>query len=560
MAIAASPGAALLFGALLALFLPAAWRALAMALAALAALFLMFAPDFGEQVAIARTGIVVTPVQLDALSQVFGLAVTVVALGLALFSAYRRDRAEDVAFMTQAGAALIAIFAGDLIFFAAAAQVCLLAGAVMTMRAPRGLAAGLSLLGWSGVAGVLIVAGAALEWAQSGALALQPLDARTPGGALLLLGFLIMAAGPVAHVWLKAAAPRASAVGAAALVAFPAAMALYALARAFQGEPLLVWIGVVMALWPLPFAAAARDPRTAMAYGAVSQGGAVVAALGVATPLASAGAVAYGFVCVLHTALACMAVGFACERAAAGIPVRGLARAMPITAAMAIVAALSALAAPGFAGFAARTLIADAVAHEQRAIVYWALAAANAGAVLHIGLRTPYDVFFAEEPGGRPQEKPFLTVLALSLLAFFCVAVGSDPGWLYGLLPASVFFHPYEAERLVAQGQIIFFAALAWSLARRLKLSPSQDLPDADRALAAAARWGTWAAAAGGAALGLRAKRAVTAAWALALQAERFLAARLGGGRESAVAGLWLLIAAAAMLIILFLAARQAGA
>jgi multicomponent Na+:H+ antiporter subunit D len=492
MQIAPNPGFVLLLGAGLACILPHALRVAAMVGAAMAAIVLMFTPDFGDQTALADVGLTFTPLRLDSLSQIFGLSLAVIAGTLGLFSISRRDRLEDVALAAHLGGAVTASFAGDLVSFIAAVQFSMLAGAALALNGRGALAARMRPFLWHGGAGIVMTAGAGLIWAHGRNIDFDHLDARTPGGALILLGLLIMAGAPLAHAWVRDALARARPVAGAALAATPAAVATYALARAFPGEPALLWVGVAMALWPLPFAAVARDLRQAIGYGVVSQTGLALAALGVGTPLAVAGATAFAFVCAPQNALSFLAIGLAYERAeAAGGRVGGLARSMPITALMAIAAALSALAVPAFAGFAARTVALHAIVQEGRNTIWLALTAAGAGAVLHIGLRAPYEVFFGRDQGARPPEAPFGSQLAMGLLGYLCVAVGVAPSWLYGLLSDQVYFHPYDGAGARAQLELAASAALAFGLAKRLRVYPTAEaaeVPDLDWALRRPAR------------------------------------------------------------------------
>jgi multicomponent Na+:H+ antiporter subunit D len=525
---------------------------------AIGALFLMFAPGFGEQVALAQIGLAVTPLRLDALGQVFGLGFGLIAAILSLFSDYRRDRLEDVALMAQAGGAAAAVFAGDLISFIAAAQLGALAGAALAAngRTPQALGAAIRMLIWQGLAGLLLVAGAGLIWSAGGSVDFGQMDARTPGGAMFLAALLIMLGAPLAHVWIKDAAANTTPAAAAALAVFPVGVALYALLRAFPGEPLLLPIGEVMALAPLPFAAATKNLRQALAYGIVSQAGVAAIGIGAATPLALAGATAFAFACMAHNALAFMAVGFAYERANGAIG--GLARSMPLTALMAIIAGLSSMAAPLFAGFTGQAVIAGAVSREGLATAWFVLVAAAAGAVLHAGVRAPFEVFFGRDSGARPADAPFGVLLAMGLAAFFVVAVGVNPAWLYALLPDQINFRPLELGQALAQAQVICAAALAFGLAKRFGVYPTArtgEIPDVDwlyrvplrgaaRRIIAAADWLSRAAGAQAGRVHRRARQAV----GVLRHADR--PASAGGGQA-----LWLLAAAAFFLIVLY--ARQ---
>ncbi len=555
IALSPNPGFALLLAALIALVAPKGARALVMLGGAFGALYLMFAPGFGDQVALAQIGLTVTPLRLDALSQVFGLGFAIAIAIITLFSLYRRDRLEDVALLAHAGGAITAAFAGDLISFIAATQLGAMAGVALAAsgRTPAALGAAVRMLIWQGLAGLLLVVGAGLIWSATGEIEFVQLDGTSPGGAVFQLALLIMLGAPLAHVWVKDVAANTTPAAAAALAVFPLSLALYALLRAFPGEPLLAPLGAVMALAPLPFAAAAQDMRRAIAYGLISQAGVAMIGIGAATPLALAGAVAFTFACMFHNALAFMTIGFAHERAA-GIA-GGLARTMPVTAAMSIVAALSALAAPGFAGFVGHSVLTAAVGQEERAFAWFAAVAASAGAVFHIGLRAPFQVFFGRDGGARPADAPFYTLLAMGLAAFFIVAIGANPGWLYSLLPEAINYRPFDGADVLIQAQLVVFALLAFGLIKRFSAYPAFSnggLPDIDwlyrkparaagRAIIIAAAWLNHAAQE-------QADRVRTKARG-ALAAARFLdrPASIGSAQ-----GAWLLAVAAFLLAVLY--------
>ena len=52
----------------------------------------------------------------------------------------------------------------------------------------------------------------------------------------------------------------------------------------------------------------------------------------------------------------------------------------------------------------------------------------------------------------------------LWLAAFFVIAVGVAPGWLYGFLPEKAGFYPYNWDRLIRHGELAAVALLAQAL------------------------------------------------------------------------------------------------
>lgn len=489
-AITLNPGFALLLGALLALTAPQGWRGAIALAASFGALALAFTPSFGEHAAFAQIGLRVVPLRLDALSQTFGVLFALVSIMLALHGADARVRAETGALLVLAGGALSAVYAGDFLSFVAAAELSTLAAVALLLLREDWAAqeTGMRLLGWQALSSILFLSGAAFSIGMTGAAEFARLSPATPGGAFILLALGVKAGFPIAHVWLKEALPRASAAGGAAIAAFTTMLGVYGLARGYGGEPVLVVIGLAMAILPAIYAMAEDDLRRALAYGLVAQTGVMVAAIGIGSPLAMAAAAAHAFATTLAFVVLAMALGAVKDRTgtARASELGGLARAMPATAALASVAALSIAGAPFTAGFASLALVFDAMAQAQRPLAYYALIAAVGAGVAHTAVKLPYAAFFAP-PRQRPPAPALFGAAQLAMLfaAVLIVGLGAAPSWLYAFLPPDpIRFSPYDWGRFMTHLQLGIFAALAVAAARLAKLYPVErpgDLRDLDR-------------------------------------------------------------------------------
>jgi multicomponent Na+:H+ antiporter subunit D len=490
IAVAFNPGFALLLGAALVLVTPARLRGGIALLAALGALALAFTPDFGEHGAFAQIGLRAAPLRLDALSQSFGLVFALVAIMIALAGGGRRPREEEAALLAHMGGALGAVYAGDLVAFAALAELSTLAGAALLLARADAKAkeAGLRLLGWQALSSMLFLAGAALAIAARGVAEFGQLSARTPEGALILAALAIKTGFPIAHVWLKDAAPRASSGGTAALLVFTPLLGAYGLARAFAGEPLLQYAGVAMAVLPALHAMAEDDLKRTLAYGLVAQAGLVVACIGVGSPLAIAAAAAHAAATALAFAVLALALGAVAERTGASRASRlgGLGASMPVSAALSTLAALSVAGAPLTAGFASLALVFDALARAGAPLVYFTVVVAAGAAVAHTAVKIPYAAFFAPA-----RTKPYPPShfgeahLAMLVAGVLIVGVGLAPGWLYAFLPPDpIRFAPYDWGRLMIHIQLAVFAGLAFAAARAARLHDADerafDLADMD--------------------------------------------------------------------------------
>jgi len=93
------------------------------------------------------------------------------------------------------------------------------------------------------------------------------------------------------------------------LSAFTTKLAVYALARYFAGLDALIWIGAIMAVFPVFFAVIENDLRKVLSYSLNDQVGFMVCAVGIGTQLAVNGAAAHAFARIMYKALLFMCMG-----------------------------------------------------------------------------------------------------------------------------------------------------------------------------------------------------------------------------------------------------------
>ncbi len=221
------------------------------------------------------------------------------------------------------------------------------------------------------------------------------------GNFLIFLGFGINCAWPLLHSWLVDAYPEATIGGTVFLSAFTTKTAVYALARAYAGEPSLIWIGVAMAAFPIFFAVIENDLRRVLAYSLINQVGFMVAGIGIGTELAINGAVAHAFNDILFKGLLFMSVGAVMFRTgkAKATNLGGLYKSMPWTCAFCIVGAASISAFPLFSGFVSKSLIMTAAAEGHLWVPWFILLFAAAGVFHHAGIKIPFFTFFGHDAG-----------------------------------------------------------------------------------------------------------------------------------------------------------------
>jgi multicomponent Na+:H+ antiporter subunit D len=99
---------------------------------------------------------------------------------------------------------------------------------------------------------------------------------------------------------------------------------------------------------------------------------------------------------------------------------------------------------------------------------------ASAGVFHHAGIKIPFFAFFAHDAGIRTTEPPRNMLIAMGIAAALCIFNGSYPWVLYSLLPFEVDYTPYDATHVLAQMQLLFFSALAFTWLKLTGLYPPE--------------------------------------------------------------------------------------
>ncbi len=443
----------------------------------ISAALLAGAPE-GLIVKVHLLGYELAPYRTDRLSLLFAYVFNLAAFIGIVFSLHVHDRIQHVAALVYAGSALGAVLAGDLISvfvyweLAAVSSVFL----IWSQRSPRAVAAGWRYLVFQFLSGLLLLAGILMRFHETGSLAFDYIGLDTVSGWLLFIAFGIKCAFPLLHSWLTDAYPEATPTGTVFLSAFTTKAAVYMLARGYPGTELLIYIGAVMTCFPIFYAVIENDLRRVLAYSMINQLGFMVCGIGIGTSLALNGAVAHAFNDVIFKGLLFMSMGAVLHMTGKikATDLGGLYKSMPITTGLCIVGACSISAFPLFSGFVSKSMVMAAALEEGHDWIWLALLFASAGVFHHAGIKIPFFAFFAQDSGIRTGEPPLNMLLAMALAALLCVSIGSWPAMLYSLLPYPVDYSPYTVTHVLAQLQLLFFSALAFSWLKLSGLYPPE--------------------------------------------------------------------------------------
>tara|TARA_R110002095_G_scaffold167082_1_gene144932 strand:+ start:548 stop:2293 length:1746 start_codon:yes stop_codon:yes gene_type:complete len=416
--------------------------------------------------------------RVDKLSLLFGYLFHIASFISIIYALHVRDTTQQVASLLYAGSALGAVFAGDLISLFIFWEGLALSSVflIWARRSEQAIKTGTRYLIFQVMSGVLLLAGALIHFNQTGSTDFNFIGIESTAGWLILIAFGIKSAFPFLHTWLTEGYPEATPTGTVFLSAFTTKVAVYALARGYPGTDLLVYVGAAMTCFPIFYAVIENDLRRVLAYSMINQVGFMVCGIGIGTALALNGAVAHAFNDVIFKGLLFMSMGAVLYRVGHinGSDLGGLYKSMPKTAMLCIVGAASISAFPLFSGFVSKSMVMAAMLQEGHNYLWLMLLFASAGVFHHAGIKIPYFAFFHHDSGIRVKEAPTNMLIAMSIAAVLCIVIGTQPQYLYALLPWKVEYWPYDMTHVLAQLQILFFSALAFVWLNKQGLYPPE--------------------------------------------------------------------------------------
>jgi multicomponent Na+:H+ antiporter subunit D len=432
----------------------------------------------------------VTLVALDAVSRVVGLAFAVVAVAAVW---YVRTVGADGRLLASAlgyaGASFGAVLAGDWLTLVVWWELMAVASTVLVWRhGGDAVRAGFRYALLHGVGGAFLLGGVALDAATTGTVAMGAISPGLPA-ALAALGIGVNVAFVGLHAWLPDTYPRPHVAASVFLSVYTTKTGVYALLRAFpDGGLWLAYMGAAMAVVGVGYALVQDDMRRLLSYHIQSQVGYMVAGVGVASVLATSGALAHVFNHVLYKALLFMVVGVLVVRTGRErlSDLGGLGRRMPLTVGVFVVAAFAIAGVPGFNGFVSKGLLLDAAQYGGFEGVFWLLTLAGVGTAMSFAKLGYYAFVRAAPDGFDAGDVADVTPTAAAPmlgLAALCVAFGLAPGLLFGLVDGTGALaseaKPFSTSHLT-KGFVVGAGGVVAFLVLRTALKRVGHLPDVD--------------------------------------------------------------------------------
>lgn len=473
-----NPALIMVMGPLLIPLFKGYWRAAYALLLPVLSFLQLYSLPAGSHAELEVLGMTLTTLHVDRLSFMFAVIFHIAAFITVVYSLHLRDPMQQAISLVYAGCALGVVLAGDLvtlfIYWEAAAISSVFL--IWARRTPASYRAGMRYLIIQVISGLMLLGGIILHTGSGGSIEFTQLDLGTAGGLLIFIAFGIKCAFPLLHNWLVDAYPEATVTGTVVLSAFTTKMAVYALATAFPGTEILIWIGLVMTAFPIFYAVIENDLRRVLTYSMINQLGFMVVGVGIGTELALNGAAAHAFADILFKALLFMSMGAVLLRTGKinGSDLGGLYKSMPYTTGFCIIGAASISAFPLFSAFVTKSMIMEAAAQEGLTVAWLILLFASAGVFHHAGIKIPFFAFFAHDSGIRCREAPASMLIAMALAASLSMCIGIFPQTLYTLLPYETGYQPFTLTHVVTQLQLLFFSALAFTWLIRRGIYPPE--------------------------------------------------------------------------------------
>ncbi len=425
--------------------------------------------------------------RVDALGAVFGHVMSLITVIGTLYGLQVKEPGQHMAAWTYAAGSLGAIYAGDLLTLFVFWELMAFSSVFLVWyrRTRQSLAAGFRYLLVHVFGGGCLLAGIICVGHTTGGdfrFELFDVNNLSIGAWLVLIGFALNAAIPPLHAWLPDAYAEATVAGAVFMSALTTKTAVYALCRGFAGTPILVPLGVVMALYGVVYAVLENDSRRLLAYHVISQVGFMVTGVGLGSTLAINGTCAHAFAHIIYKGLLFMGCGAVLHMTGQSkfTELGGLWQKMPMALLFTVIGGLSISGFPLFSGFVSKSMIVAASYQLHRPWVGMLLMLASVGTFLHTGLKVPYFIWFGKnhcksDTWARAREAPWNMNLGMAIASALCILVGCYTPYLYQMLPFAVHFNPYTPYHIVETLQLLLFTGAAFFVLLK-KLVPEQTI------------------------------------------------------------------------------------
>lgn len=445
----------------------------------LLALWTIFGLEVGDKVSMDFLHFELIFLQVTQLNWIFGVIFSLISVIAGIYAFHNDDLRQQIAASFYAAGTLCVTFSGDFLTLYLGWELMAVASTflIWARGTPEAIAVGLRYFLFHIFGGVLLLGGVLLHVADTGSLELTSFaDGESLAAWLILAGVAVNVAIPPLHAWLSESYPTATVTGAIFMSALTTKSAIYVLASLFAGWQILIFMGVLMALYGVVYAVLANDIRGILAYHIISQVGYMVAGVGIGTEMSINGTTAHAFSHILYKALLFMGAGVVLYTTGKSklTELGGLYNKQKLVFWLYMIGAFSISGFPLFNGFISKSIIVASAGYESMDVAALLLILASIGTFLHTGLKLPYWTWFGQDSGLTPAKTPKNMILAMGITAFLCTFFGIYPWLLYAKLPfPEVIYNPFQMYHFIEMTQLLIFTFIAfWVFRKKLAGEP----------------------------------------------------------------------------------------
>ncbi len=467
-----------LLGGLLLPLIPKRLRAGIFLIPPLLSLWIIFGLEHGTRVAVDFMHFELIFLQVTNLNWIFGIIFSLISVIAGIYALHMDDLRQQVAASFYAAGALCVTFAGDFLVLFLGWELMAVASTflIWARGSTEAIATGMRYFLFHIFGGVLLLGGILLHVADAGSLELTSFaDGESLAAWLILAGVAVNVAIPPLHAWLSESYPMATVTGAIFMSALTTKSAVYVLAMLFAGWQILIFMGVLMALYGVVYAVLANDIRGILAYHIISQVGYMVAGVGIGTEMSINGTTAHAFSHILYKALLFMGAGVVLYTTGKSklTELGGLYNKQKLVFWLYMIGAFSISGFPMFNGFISKSIIVASAGYEAMDVAALLLILASIGTFLHTGLKLPYWTWFGQDSGLTPSKTPKNMIWAMGITAFLCTFFGIYPWLLYDNLPYPQLYNPFQLYHFIEMTQLLIFTYIAfWVFRKKLAGEP----------------------------------------------------------------------------------------
>lgn len=396
-------------------------------------------------------------IKLDNLSFVFALIMCVIGIVIAIYGESISEKLECGMSMLYLGSIISVILAGDCISLIVFWEVAAFAS-MYVIYASHNREASRSSFRYVLVhsfGGNMLLVGILMYVFKYG-IEINNISQYTnePFFWFMLIGVAVNAAIPPLNSWMSDSYPESTLTGTVYLASCTSKAAIYVMLRMFAGYQVMVWVGVIMAVFGALMAIMENDLRRLLSYHIVSQLGMMVAAVGIGGAIGIDGATAHVITNIIFKGVLLMGAGAVIYATGKKkiTELGGLGKRMPIVSICFLINSLAIAGLPGLSGFVSKGLITTGIEEAGLEFAGILMTLAGVGTLLSITLKINYYVFWGpcdEETAKMPLKKvPWTMNLAMILGTVMTVAIGLFSSKFYALMPNASQIHVYGASHV----------------------------------------------------------------------------------------------------------------